>query len=560
MRRLAVVLATLVALLATAPRPAEAAGPAAVTYRPPVDAPVVDAFRPPAESWKAGNRGLEYATPAGAPVGAAAAGEVVFAGPVAGGLHVVVLHDDGLRTSYSFLQTVSVRRGDKVRQGQPLGTSGDRFHFGVRAGDAYLDPATLFGGGPPEVHLVPDELRRPQSEAQERAGLAGLIQGWGSRALAAGGAAFDWAKDKAAQKIDAELDELRGLIHYAGEGRPLTHVQRFATAARDWWKARETCTPASLATPRLQERRLAVTVAGLGSNSDEDSIEAVDTAGLGYADADVVRYSYLGGTTEENQYAASDTTADIHHSARRLRELLERLQARHPGVPIDLIAHSQGGIVARTALTDEVDGADPRLPAVTSLVTLSSPHRGAPLATGLTMLGHTRIGKDAETVVHDLLPDMVDPAGTSVTQLAEHSDFMGQLNRRPLPPGVNVTSIGAREDLLVPAAVTRLEGAKNVIVSAPGRRSEHAKMPGSPQTHREIALGLAGMAPTCQSLGDAVADAVVSQAIHWGETGLGGGAYLGARRIDKKVGAKLDDLGDRIPPRIPPTTSRRSGS
>src|SRR3712207_2370420 len=108
MRRLAVVLATLVALLATCPRPAAAAGPAQVTYRPPVDAPVVDPFRAPVpENWNAGNRGLEYTTTAGSPVGAAAAGEVVFAGPVAGGLHVVVLHDDGLRTSYAFLHSVS---------------------------------------------------------------------------------------------------------------------------------------------------------------------------------------------------------------------------------------------------------------------------------------------------------------------------------------------------------------------------------------------------------------------------------------------------------------------
>jgi len=89
MRRLAVVLATLVALVSCAP--AFAAAPAAVTYRPPVDAPVVDPFRPPPEDWNSGNRGLEYATVPGTPVTAAAAGQVVFAGQVGGSLHVVVL-------------------------------------------------------------------------------------------------------------------------------------------------------------------------------------------------------------------------------------------------------------------------------------------------------------------------------------------------------------------------------------------------------------------------------------------------------------------------------------
>ena len=560
MRRLAVALATLVALAATAPPPAAAAAPAAVTYKPPVDAPVVDAFRPPAQNWNAGNRGLEYATARGSPVGAAAGGEVVFAGPVAGGRHVVVLHDDGLRTSYSFLESISVRRGQKVRQGEELGTANDRFHFGVRAGDAYLDPAKLFGGGPPEIYLVPDQLRRPQSEAQERSGVARLVAGWAVRTWAAGtsagASAYDWAKGMAADQIGTRLDEVAGAVHYAIESNPSIHVERFLTAAHQWWQQRATCTPAGVAAPKLQERRLAVMVAGLGSKSGGDSSDKVDTAGLGYAKSDVLHYSDLGGTREETAYAATDTTHDIHQAARHLRHLLERLQGQHPGVPIDIIAHSQGGIVARTALTDEVDGADPRLPAVRSLVTLSSPHQGTPVATGLAMLAHTDIGTTVLTDAHHVLPDMVDPLGTSVQQLAEHSGFMRELNSRKLPAGVNATSIGAREDWMVPAGVTRLDGAHNVIVSSPGLWTEHSTMPGAPQTQREIALALAGMAPTCQSLGDALADAAVSDAIRWGETGLGGAAWMGGRRFDKKVDLGFDGAIQRSPVSTPP---RRSG-
>jgi murein DD-endopeptidase MepM/ murein hydrolase activator NlpD len=126
-------------------------------YQPPVDAPVVDAFRPPPTPWAAGNRGIEYATAPGTQVGAAADGTVVFAGMVGGSRHVVVRHADGVRTSYSFLRTALVRLGDTVVRGQPLGTTGSRFHFGARIGDVYIDPALLFGGaGPPQVHLVPD--------------------------------------------------------------------------------------------------------------------------------------------------------------------------------------------------------------------------------------------------------------------------------------------------------------------------------------------------------------------------------------------------------------------
>ena len=130
---------------------------AAGRYQPPVDAPVVDAFRAPPTPWAAGNRGIEYATASGTRVGAAADGVVVFAGMVAGSLHVVVRHADGVRTSYSFLRTALVHRGDRVVRGEAVGTTGERFHFGARIGDDYVDPARLFGGaGPPRVHLVPD--------------------------------------------------------------------------------------------------------------------------------------------------------------------------------------------------------------------------------------------------------------------------------------------------------------------------------------------------------------------------------------------------------------------
>jgi len=443
-----------------------------------------------------------------------------------------------LRTSYSFLALVAVRRGDKVTQGQTLGSTQDRFHFGVRAGDAYLDPAKLFGGGPPEVHLVPHELRRPQTEAQERAGITRMFAGWAYRALAAGGAAAIWARDKAVEKAVQEVadqyDRVVGLAHFGWEAQPLNHVGRFALAAREWWKARDTCTASTVVAPRLQERHIAVMVAGLGSKTVGDSIDTVDTAALGYAESDVVRYSYLGGTTGERPYVATDTTADIHQSARHLRELLERLHAERPGVPIDVIAHSQGGIVTRTALTDEVDGHDPRLPQVKSLVTLSTPHRGAPIATLATMAGHTDAGADLAKVLHAALPEMVDPAGTSVTQLAEQSWFMTVLNGRPLAAGLNVTSIGAREDLMVPAGVTRLDGAHNVTISAPGdREKDHSLMPGAPETQREIALGLAGMAPTCQSFADFAGDALVSDYIRLLETGAGVAVWMAGDRFDK---------------------------
>src|SRR5207249_3131045 len=108
-------------------------------YEPPVAAHVSDPFRPPAADYGAGNRGLEYASTPGTEVRAAADGEVVFAGQVGGALHVVILHGDGIRTSYSYLAALRVQRGDSVRRGQVIGVTGERrLHFGARAGSTYV--------------------------------------------------------------------------------------------------------------------------------------------------------------------------------------------------------------------------------------------------------------------------------------------------------------------------------------------------------------------------------------------------------------------------------------
>src|SRR5437867_6908643 len=193
MRRLAALLAGVVSLVTFVPGVAQAAV-ADSAYRPTVTAPVADPFRPPPQPWAAGNRGLDYATRPGQEVRAAADGEVVFAGPVAASLHVVVLHPDGLRTSYSFLGSVRVGRGDHVRQGEVVGTAGSQaLHFGARVGDAYLDPALLFDGGPPEVNLVPDSERLAGSEAHEPAGILGMLSSLPGRAAGVSAAAAGWA-------------------------------------------------------------------------------------------------------------------------------------------------------------------------------------------------------------------------------------------------------------------------------------------------------------------------------------------------------------------------------
>ena len=556
MRRLAVALAVAVVLVVqAAPAAADPASPSrpsrtgrsAVGYRPPVPGPVVDAFRPPAQAWGAGNRGVDYATRPGSPVGAAGDGEVVFAGSVAATLHVVVLHADGVRTSYSFLQSIRVHRGDRVTQGQPVGTAGDRLHFGARVGDTYVDPAVLFGAGPPEVHLVPHEELRPASEAHERSKLREGLAGLARLATGAAGEAADWARGWGGSALPGpgptwtltgfgrQFGRLRGVVSGVRDLHPGVIGGRGLQAIADWYTQRGRCTPAGATAGALRPgEHLAVTVAGFDSSSGDVGIDHLDTTALGYAADDVQRFSYAGGTITDNPYDGRVTSQDIRISARRLRQLLQRLAEAHPGVPVDILAHSQGGIVAREALAMEADPGDGDLPPINALVLLGVPNTGTDLATASVMLGQSRSGDALFDALATARPRGGDLGGTSVQQLAETSVLLARLNDRPLPPGVHVTSIGARTDPVVPARHTRLEGAYNVIVDS-GGVSTHAALPGSAAALWEAALAIQRRPPTCQALANMIADQVVTETISLGSDALGIGAWATGLWVDTLI-------------------------
>jgi murein DD-endopeptidase MepM/ murein hydrolase activator NlpD len=138
---------------------AVAPGPAGVVrsgWTPPLAGPLVvlDPFRPPAQDWMPGHRGVDLDARPGDEVRAAADGLVLWAGDLAGRGVVSVLHGDGRRTTYEPL-LASVAIGDEVSAGQVLGrlaTGASHcggvascLHWGLRRGDAYLDPMALLG-------------------------------------------------------------------------------------------------------------------------------------------------------------------------------------------------------------------------------------------------------------------------------------------------------------------------------------------------------------------------------------------------------------------------------
>jgi murein DD-endopeptidase MepM/ murein hydrolase activator NlpD len=142
-----------------------APGPAYGSYVWPVRGPVLRGFDPPDTPYGSGHRGIDIEAPLGTTVVAAESGTVAFAGSVAGGLFVSIDHPDGVRTTYSWLSDVSVRRGASLERGEPIGRSGvghpgsgpPHLHFGARIGSVYIDPLLLLEGGSLVglVHLAP---------------------------------------------------------------------------------------------------------------------------------------------------------------------------------------------------------------------------------------------------------------------------------------------------------------------------------------------------------------------------------------------------------------------
>jgi pimeloyl-ACP methyl ester carboxylesterase len=270
-----------------------------------------------------------------------------------------------------------------------------------------------------------------------------------------------------------------------------------------------------------------VLVGGLGSSTGHAAVLDVDTKALGYDRVDTYQFSYRA---DGRDYGPSDTMGDIGAAGEVLRRQIERLHAEYPGVPIDVIAHSQGGLVARVAITSRDD------PGVATLVTLGTPHRGTNVATARAGLGVSDVGQRLLTVAAIADIRGIDPTAKSIEQMAETSPFLSDLNRRAVPANTRVVSIAARDDPLVTTAHSRMDGASNVVVTPNGRSTlaDHARLPGSPEARAEIARSLAGQRPTCHSLREAMDDAAAAWALNYLEDLVGATVTVGGILFDAR--------------------------
>jgi len=272
-------------------------------------------------------------------------------------------------------------------------------------------------------------------------------------------------------------------------------------------------------------------IGGIDSHSsgrDQRSF-ALDTHALGFDPGDVHWFSYA---RDGGAYDRHDTEKSLYRSAELLAAQLREQQAREPGRAVDLIAHSQGGVVVDIFLKLIYKRSDPSYPPLGSVVSLASPHEGAPLARSTAALRGSDDTRNALDVIDELDDRLLDRLPSSnapaVRQLDPDSDLMRKLQSTPLPPNVHYVSVSGTDDVIVPADRSDLEGATEVTVDVHGLTDDHSAILRDADALRAVRAALERRPPPCVSLLTAIRSAVEPMALSRVEGDLGDAlvAYL----------------------------------
>ena len=431
---------------------------------PPVDGPIAAAFDAPESDYSPGHRGIDYEVAATTLVRASASGTVSFAGMVAGVRAVTIDHGSGVETTYTGLSTIEVRPGERVEEGRFLGTTGvvhgiSGLHFGVKVDSEYVDPTTLL-------------IRLDVASAIHLAPLA-------------------WTPENL------------GLL-----GESLSPMRSAGTSMRDCRPAMEIDEPS-----KPPNDNIVVAVAGITSKTRGGISADLYEHGpeqLGYPASSTYRFSYAGtdGPRFHTPYSRQDTYIDIRTAAARLRALMRKIAMKHPGASVDLIAHSQGGVVARTYLTTVARSSD-GLPHVEHLVTFATPHRGAPGASQVRPLRDgTFTGRHVLAVAKgwaDRGLPVPDPTSASVRQLAPGSELMSSLAREDVSFGTRVLALAVPNDPVVPADHALMPGKQGRVIPWTGAGlGGHSAIVTSPAAHGLAYSFLSDGAPSCTTSWDQV--------------------------------------------------------
>ena len=122
-------------------------------FRYPVKARITSPFGPrrhPIFGVRSMHSGIDLAAPRGTPIKASEGGLVIYSGWYGGyGRVVIVDHSKGFSTLYAHMDKISVKVGDRVRQGQTVGyegatgyATGPHLHFELRSNGKPQNPVT----------------------------------------------------------------------------------------------------------------------------------------------------------------------------------------------------------------------------------------------------------------------------------------------------------------------------------------------------------------------------------------------------------------------------------
>lgn len=474
--------------LPACPSPA-LAGAVAGRLLPPVDGPVLRPFLAPSSPYGPGHRGIDYVVAPGALVRAAGPGTVTWSGSVAGNPSVTIDHGGGLSSTYSILAGSEVAEGMWVDRGAWIGRVGrdhpaasGGLHFGVKLHGDYVDPMD---------HLGPVDLS--------------------------------------------------GAVHLA----PVLEHPETAPAMEP-----DCADPGAIAgRPAAPNDNVAVLVAGLSSATRGGSNSDLFNLGrnlLGYRPEDTFQFSYAGhgGRGLHTLYGATDTYGDLVGAARRLSGLLKAIARRRPGAEVDLIAHSQGGVVARLFLQRFAGPWSGSLPRIEHLVTLATPHTGAPVAGSLRDIrDHTLSGAPVLRGAYRVVNGFPDPHGRAIDQLAPGSSLMQSLVREDIAYGTRALALTMPNDLVVPADRAVMPEEQSRVLHPEGLNGHSAIV------RSRVARGLAhaflrGAPAACRGAWDTWGRQI-GRAVGWAEARLGwlydaleGRATAGSGRVAGRLAGR----------------------
>jgi hypothetical protein len=363
------------------------------------------------------------------------------------------------------------------------------------------------------VHLAPTtDPPRPASRASERRGLlAGLARGAGAIVHATGAALATSAhavgsglaaagggiRRFVASRFPMQAAVARGLSHYLSQrGNCDSHA------------------PPADGTGGSDHR--VMIIAGLDSSVTNGGPSFALPAGrLGYESKDVSYFSYA---RDGGDYTAVDTEGSLRTAARRLGAQLRELERQEPGREVDLIGHSQGGVIMTEFLAHVYHASDPSYPPLGFAVAMASPLGGDTGATVEGNLNRSAVGRLALRAAH--AAGAPDPNARSVAQLDKRSRFVGELDPSRLSPMVDLTSIGATQDVIAPAVDSARHGALSFTVT-PHSLNGHSGIVTDDSALRATRAAIEGKPLPCQSLTTILTGEIVSTAIATAEQRIG---------------------------------------